>query len=249
MKRVYLFTTLLLAAFTTAQAQWNTNTKEKEQDIKAPRINYNSDYNVQAADGTFQFVDAAGKVVPDGSTIEVNVAEKDDFGSILMKVPLQVQKVSDGAAAVALYETIDDMPNGSWQTCAFGNCMSLSQSGYSAKGIVTDNSLKSIETEWLPVEGQYAEWTATLQIHLFNIQKETVFGQEMEVPGTLLIGNGPSVKVHFNYTAEAGIDTPARTVTATDNKIYTIDGRQATPATRGLVIVRSADGKTHKVVY
>ena len=147
------------------------------------------------ADQTFQFVDKDGNVVADGSTIVVS--ELNEEG--MMVVPLFVKNMSGEKAAVSMYETIDAMPNGQWQTCAFGNCMLLTETGYSSKSIVGDDFDAGIETEWIPVAGQYATWTATLQIHVFNIMTQTKFGVTTEVAGNNVIGHGPKVNVRFEY--------------------------------------------------
>ena len=148
------------------------------------------------ADGTFQFVDASGNVVADGSTIVVN--QLNDEGQ--MVVPLSVKNVSGDQAAVSMYETINAKPGGTWQTCAFGNCMMLSEDGYSPKNIVDADYYSDIQTEWIPEQGQYATWEATLQIHVFDIKQQTKFGQTIYVPTDDIIGYGPKVTVRFEYT-------------------------------------------------
>ena len=154
-----------------------------------------SDEVDDVADQTFAFVDEQGNVVPDGSTITINVLNSQGA----MVVPLKVKNVEGNAAAVSMYETIDGMPNGSWQTCAFGNCMTLSASGYSAKNIISGTDAYDIQTEWIPEQGNYAFWTATLQIHLFNTITKTVFGMEQQVAGEEIIGYGPKVTINFVY--------------------------------------------------
>ena len=151
----------------------------------------------QQADGTFQFIDEQGNVVPDGSVITVSGINAEGQ----MVVPLWVKNTSGQKAAVSMYENIDDKPvayamdegelelddNGNpiplpnWQTCAFGNCMNLKQTGYSSKNIVNGDYKASIQTEWQPEEGKFDSWTATLQIHVFNITTQTVFGQTKEI--------------------------------------------------------------------
>ena len=146
-------------------------------------------------DETFQFVDAQGNVVADGTTIVIN--QVNDEGQ--MSIPLTVKNVSGEKAAVSLYETIDAMPNGEWQTCAFGNCMKLSETGYSPKSIVNEDYSTDIQTEWIPEAGKYATWEATLQVHVFNITQVSRFGQVMENVGNEIIGYGPTVTVRFEY--------------------------------------------------
>ena len=149
----------------------------------------------EEVDETFQFVDADGNVIADGSTIVIN--QLNDEGQ--MAIPLSVKNVSGEKAAVSMYETIDAMPNGTWQTCAFGNCMMLTKTGYSPKNIVSADYDSSIQTEWIPEEGQYATWEATLQIHVFNTIIQSRFGVVTEVAGNDVIGYGPTVTIRFEY--------------------------------------------------
>lgn len=152
-------------------------------------------YAQDEADATFQFVDAEGNTVADGSVI--TVTELNEEGQ--MVVPLFVKNMSGQKAAVSMYETIDQIPNGEWQTCAFGNCMILSETGYSPKNVVPDDYNASIQTEWIPTEEGYATWEATLQIHVFNIVSKSQFGVVTEVAGNEVIGYGPKVTVRFEY--------------------------------------------------
>ncbi|MBQ4393231.1 MAG: hypothetical protein II826_09015 [Prevotella sp.] len=153
-------------------------------------------------DETFQFVDADGNVVPDGSVITVNTLNEDGQ----MSIPLSVRNVSGAKAAASLYETIDQLPGGTWQTCAFGNCMTLEASGYSPKSVVDADYDAYIQTEWIPETGQYATWEAKLQIHVFNVMSVSRFGQTVDTPGTTVTGYGPTVTVRFEY---ADPSTPA----------------------------------------
>lgn len=154
----------------------------------------------QTVDETFQFVDADGNVVADGSVI--TITEINEEGQ--MVVPLYVKNASGEKAAVSMYETIDGLPNGNWQTCAFGNCMQLEESGYSPKSVVAADYNASIQTEWIPQEGAYATWEAKLQIHVFNIVSQVKFGVLTESAGTEIIGYGPTVTVRFEYTNPNG---------------------------------------------
>lgn len=152
-------------------------------------------------DDTFEFVDEQGNVVANGSTVVVTKINKQGQ----MIVPLYVQNTSGEKAAVSMYEDLSRQPNGGWQTCAFGNCMTLNASGYSAKSIVNETYKADIQTEWMPVIGQYATWEARLQIHVFNIEKKTVFGKVTEQPGNEVIGYGPTVTVRFVYDASSSL--------------------------------------------
>ena len=194
-------------------------------------------------DQTFVFVDDQGNIVPDGSVI--TVAAINDEGQ--MVVPLKVKNVEGGGAAVSMYETIDALPNGGWQTCAFGNCMTLSATGYSAKNIISGTDASDIQTEWMPEQGKYATWSATLQIHVFNIITKTVFGMKQEVAGEEIIGYGPKVTVNFVYNSESahisGIAADHQ-----PKEYFNVRGQRIDGPQKGLNIIRLANGKTIKTI-
>lgn len=197
----------------------------------------------QDVDQTFQFTDTLGNVVPDGTVITVNVINEEGQ----MVIPLKVKNVSGDKAAVSMYETIDEKPSGDWQTCAFGNCMALEETGYSPKSVVNVAYDSDIQTEWIPESGNYGTWSATLQIHVFNITSRTVFGKLVEQAGDEIIGYGPKVTVNFVYNAESAdvnaVEAPVRPV-----QYYSICGKRLDAPQRGLNIVKLSNGKTIKVI-
>jgi len=144
-------------------------------------------------DQSFVFTDLDGNEIDDGAVIVVN--ELNAEGQ--MKIPLKAKNITGDKVAVSLYEDIHQMPNGSWQTCTFGNCMQLTQSGYSPKNIMDVGHDADIETEWIPET--YGTWTARLQLHIFNITTKTQFGKTIETAGNEIIGYGPVVTVRFEY--------------------------------------------------
>ena len=218
------FFTLLVSVFALAATGW---AQDEDEDL----------------DQTFVFVDDQGNIVPDGSVI--TVAAINDEGQ--MVVPLKVKNVEGGGAAVSMYETIDALPNGGWQTCAFGNCMTLSATGYSAKNIISGTDASDIQTEWMPEQGKYATWSATLQIHVFNIITKTVFGMKQEVAGEEIIGYGPKVTVNFVYNSESahisGIAADHQ-----PKEYFNVRGQRIDGPQKGLNIIRLANGKTIKTI-
>jgi len=198
-------------------------------------------------DETFQFVDANGTVVPDGSVITVSVVEDDGFGSLEMKVPLFLRNSSGQETAVGIYETIDDMPNGMWQTCVLGNCVSLTKTGYSSKAVVAgDQPDMDLQTEWFPEGGQYATWQATLQIHIFNVESKESFGQNVKTVGDQVTAYGPQVTVRFQYADPASV-SQLRADGSAVREVYDLQGRLS-GCSAGLRIVRRADGTVGKVL-
>lgn len=209
----------------------------------------------QEVDQTFQFTDLQGNVVADGTVITVQGINEEGQ----MVVPLKVKKVKEGKVAVGMYENIDEKPveydeNGKvsdWQTCAFGNCMYLSESGYSSKSIVDDSDEGyhvDIQTEWMPAKGKYAEWTATLQIQLFNINSRTAFGRTIESAGDEIVGYGPKVTVRLVYSAQSS-SVGSLKADSTPVEYYNLCGERIPGPKKGLNIVRLANGKTVKKLF
>ena len=195
-------------------------------------------------DGSFHFIDEQGNVVPNGTVL--NIKGINEEGK--MEIPLKVKNMSGERLAVGMYEVIDNIPNGDWETCAFGNCMRLDATGYSARSIVASDYENAIQTEWIPEEGKYATWTATLQIHLFEIKQEVKFGQVLDVVGDEVTAQGPVITVQFEYSAEsAGIGQIAGHHAAVDS-YYNTDGRRLDAPPKGINILRMDDGRVIKQI-
>ncbi|MCR4604138.1 MAG: hypothetical protein K5683_11500 [Prevotella sp.] len=207
----------------------------------------------QTVDQTFVFTDTLGNVVPDGTEIVVNAINAEGQ----MVVPLKVKNVAGVKAAVSMYENIDQKPVindeygkvADFSTCAFGNCMLIAETGYSSKSIVEDDYDMNIQTEWLPQQGQYATWTATLQIHLFDIVKKTVFGRTIENPGSEVIAYGPKVTVKFVYDAQSAHIGNMTTEDAEPQQYYNVRGQHIMAPAKGLNIVKLSNGKTIKRIF
>ena len=195
---------------------------------------------------TFQFIDEQGNIVPDGSVITINKVND----QLQMVVPLHIKNMTGEKAAVSMWEDISQKPSGEWQTCAFGNCMTLAESGYSAKSVLSGEYDQDIMTEWMLEEGKYGSWTATLEIRYFNITKN-FFG--MEQAGNNVVGYGPSVTINFVYADNADVNNVQRS-TSTVQRVYDLQGRRLdvqrstfnVQRAHGFSIVRLADGRVIK---
>lgn len=200
----------------------------------------------QELDRTFIFIDEQGNEVADGSVLTVSTfTHNDETGTVELKVPLRVKNIAGVKSAVSMYEVIDAKPNGQWQTCAFGNCMALYGTGYSPKNVVNENYEADIMTEWITEPGNYASWSATLQIHTFNIEtKVTPWGAVQETAGGDIIGYGPKVTVNFRYADPSAIEQP--TTVSNDRSYFSIGGQRTSALAKGLNIVKMADGKVIK---
>ncbi len=208
-------------------------------------------------DQTFRFVDEEGNEVPDGAVVTIRDITLDDWDgeTEMMVIPLSVENVSGNEAAVGLYEDIDAIPNGTWETCALGNCKYLDETGYSSKSIVEGDYNEPIDTEWLPEGGEYPVWEATLQIHVFNIVEKSSFGVITLVPGDEVIGYGPKVTVRFAYgesddpSAIYKHEAPTILSQTVGTQWYDLTGRKLSSRQSGqLIIVRLPNGQTKKML-
>ena len=197
-------------------------------------------------DNTFQFQDADGNEIADGTTLTLTTITQGANGP---QIPtgLYIKNVSGAKTAGSLSINISNMPNGSFASCAFGSCLPawpVAGIYESAKKIVdATDPAENIETEWIPDD--YADWTATVQLETRAISSSR-FGQ---TAGSV-IGYGPKVTLHFVYADPAGIKG---VTTDKDGKkevkaIYSVNGAQLTGLQHGLNIVRYTDGTTAKVM-
>ncbi len=195
----------------------------------------------ETLDERFVFTDLQGYELDNGAVIVVNEVNQEGQ----MVVPVMVKNISGEKMAVSLYEDIARMPNGGWQTCAFGNCMSLTASGYSPKNIVADDFLDGIQTEWMPAT--YGTWEAKLQIHVFNITQKKQFNKWVDVAGEEIIGYGPVITVRFEYKDPDAQPEPAAQLRMGPYLSNTVAESQAglgltnVPGTLGIGVVLPAE--------
>lgn len=196
----------------------------------------------QNAKSALQFVDGEGKVIPDGSVIELTkVTVDEDFGETFMKPDLFVKNVSNGEQVVGLKLDLKSMPYGRVQ-CCLSSCMSYSNPGieYSSTASVKSGASLDIATEWfLPEEGATAKtWTATLTAGLCKMGEAAYEYAE----------DGPSVNVKFIYDP-TGIETVKDgNATVTEVERYNVQGQKISKPCKGINIIKLSNGKTVKKV-
>lgn len=195
-------------------------------------------------DHTFEFVDASGNIVSDGSVITVNTTEDDGFGDIQMPVPLAVKATADTDNGGTIRVDASAMPNGSFQICSFGNCIAKSEACVflSAKGKLNNATKESIAAEWLPLaEGT---WTATLQLQVVEPEYDDM---SEEYVYDKVVGDGPKVTVVFQYGNGTGISTPLSSHLSHPVAYYSLSGQRLSGTQQGITIVRTEDGRSYKV--
>lgn len=201
--------------------------------------------SAQEVDNTFQFQDAQGNVIADGSTITLNKYENGQISSGLF-----VKNISGEKVAGNVNFDLSQMPNGTFSSCVFGLCRTqegATSSWDSTKGIKqADAPAEDMLTEWIPEPGKYASWTCTFQLVTREItQKVTKFGTKEEAGE--ITGYGPKITVNFVYSDPTGINSVGYD-NSTVKEVYNVGGIQQKGLPHGLNIVRLANGKTVKVI-
>lgn len=199
----------------------------------------------QSVDHTFEFVDESGNIVADGSVITVNTLEDDGIDQ-LMRVPLAVKATSDTDKGGTIQVDASAMPNGSFQICSFGNCISKSVASVfnSSKGALNKATQKSIAAEWIPTDADKT-WTATLQLQVVEPEYDDM---SEEYVYNKVIADGPKVTIQFakgQASGIAGVTTTASTLRPV--AYYNVAGQRVNGLQEGITIVKGEDGKSYKV--
>lgn len=189
---------------------------------------------------TFQFVDARGAVVEDGSSMTVT-DYIDMMGDIQMAPALYIKNASDERAYCTLSCDVQEMSNGSFSNCMFGQCVSSSSNIVESVQWVSEGGEKEsvANAHWLP-----AAYGTAKVVYQIKVYEYTMGG------GYSHIGNGPSVTVNFVYNENStGIDdVTVATGTAEEVARYGIDGSRLSQPTKGINLVKYSDGSTRKVL-
>ena len=194
---------------------------------------------------SYQFINAAGEIIENGSTIVMQNVEKEEdpgTGEITYKVPadFQVKNVSNSfGEAVRLCMNITRIDNGEFSTCALGNCIppksEVGELFTSAQKLDMGAASGDLLTEWYAFE--YGKCIVEMQMEVGEIVGFGTF---------TFLEYGPKITVEFNNPDPAGISEAAgKTVTPVER--YTLDGRTATATQKGIQVVRYSDGSVRKV--
>lgn len=149
-------------------------------------------------DTTFEFEDAQGNRIVGGSTITITKLEDGQ-----MNTGLYIRNASDANAAGMMRCDISAMPNGTFSSCAFGQCLTpWTKPGIydSYKNVLqAHQAAQPILTEWVP--DAYGEWECTFQLCKLNIVTQNIFGVTTEKAGNEIIAYGPMITIRFIYNA------------------------------------------------
>ncbi len=210
---------------------------------KAPLTIAGNDAQVS---GTYEFVDADGNVIPNGST--VTITQYDEFDGS-MPTGISVRNTTGDYQASSLLIDISAMPQGKFQ-CCYGNCIEWGSATAEANStaIVTNpSSTTSIMSEWYPEEGKYASWTATIQLQERKVDTVSQFGTTHRQAGDV-VGNGPKINVRFVYADPTGIDAPEAADKLQVVDRYNLSGQRLTHPSKGINILKLSDGRIVKTI-
>ncbi len=199
--------------------------------------------SAQDIDTSFQFVDESGNIIENGSEITVKglTPAETEWDDPYIDSGLSVVNTTGEEAFVGLTLSVTKIDNGSLSCCFPNNC-------YMASNVIDeyDNGAAPMEangnqlflTEYYP--STYGTCTATFQL---RVHEAGMLGAGE------LKAYGPSVTVNFVYDeTSAGIGS----VSADESQvvgIYTLDGKPLDAPTKGVNVVKYADGHTVKTIY
>ncbi|MDO4159813.1 MAG: hypothetical protein Q4D41_05115 [Prevotellaceae bacterium] len=198
----------------------------------------------------FQFCDADGNVIENGSVLTRDEIEEYPFGSVdfdnSVIVPSGLyMKTTDADAGyyVGISYTISEISRGSHQICFPITCISERTAGTydTSKGQIAEGALSDMQTEWLT--GGYGTCTVTYTIHVYEYAS---LGRYNEV------GEGSTITVNYVYADPAGIESTEAGKTVVSSKYYDLNGCEISEPVKGLYIQKSklSDGtyKTTKIL-
>ncbi|MBO4964316.1 MAG: hypothetical protein J6C65_05190 [Prevotella sp.] len=197
-------------------------------------------------DGTFQFVDASGNVVADGSTVTFSEIEPGIPGLIAdqIKFNLFVKNTLNEEAYVAARLVTEELPSGSVQFCFPEQCQNgeLPKDYTSDGGTFSANEKRALNTEWNLENGKYGTARFTLQI--------LVMDRSGKFPNYSYSkkANGPKITINCIYADPAGIADMESDKNATVISRYDSKGNKLSAPVKGLNIIRLSNGKTVKTI-
>ena len=197
----------------------------------------------QDIDETFQFTDADGNVIPNGTVWVCNNVEDDYMGipgNKFLDSGVYVKNTSGTAAFVGVKGSIVSITNASLSVCCLGTCESFSApTSFTRPGTAGPASyFESITTEMFP-NGDVASCELELQL----LKYDNVGGQAGPT-GT----PGSKITILFTTDPTAGVDGVTVAGSSEEVARYTLDGRRLTAPQKGVNIVKYADGRTVKVI-
>ena len=205
-------------------------------------------------DNTFQFVDADGNEIADGSTWHAFEKTEDMIMGTQIHSGLYVKNTTgEDAYAAVDYEFVEVVDSGStiFMICYPAQCIATNiDSTTVGSGVKTNgpdlhlaNETEDMEIEWVVKQMLTEEVKGTCTV---TLQLKRMSGME---PDAEVLAYGPKITlVLHNDGTTQGIEGVAGAADKTPVAYYSLDGRRLPVAQKGLNIVKYSDGTTAKVV-
>ena len=196
--------------------------------------------SAQAGDSrSYVFVDAQGNEVADGTTLNLNTAieESDPVTQEMtayLHSGLYLKHTDDDGMYARLVWTVEQIDNGVVQVCFPVNCVQKNTTEtYTTQHTMLDvNVPADLQAEWIAYE--YGQCKLTMQVEVGSVVRGNFLAEE----------DGPQITLLFNYQDPAAVTAPA--MSGTQAQHYSLTGRPVSAYSKGLHIVRMADGRTVK---
>lgn len=189
------------------------------------------------SDFPLQFADKDGNIIADGSVLNLTTAEKDDFDAVQMPSGLYVKNTTNADVQGGGAYTITSLSNGAFQTCFPTNCVSNNRTGSyeTSNGTIAAGELKSMQTEWLPVDN--GTCVVTYQLVTY---KQNVITKQWQKDKT-----GPTITLKFTYDP-TGINSTTQNKNVRSVEYYNLTDRRVQAPAHGMYIVKTiyVDGTT-----
>ena len=182
------------------------------------------------SDFPLQFADKDGNIIADGTVLNLTTAEVDDFGDALMPSGLYVKNTTNADVQGGGAYTITSLSNGAFQTCFPTNCVSNNRTGSyeTSNGTIAAGELKSMQTEWLPVDN--GTCVVTYQLVTY---KQNVITKQWQKDKT-----GPTITLKFTYDP-TGINSTKNGKNVRTVEYYNLTGRRVQTPAHGMYIVKT----------
>lgn len=210
-----------------------------------------------------EFVDAAGNVIPDGSTVVRNEIEKPMPVLDMYQIPSGISAKNTSSSAVSVKSQVDvtDLPFGSFSLCFPGSCW-ITVGTYTGtypthqptqKNLEADGPWTSSTSESIPAgstKSLSTEWKLnSLGMTTFDPAKDK---GSFTATYSLLVDDQKVSTIKVLYTTDPDATGIAGvTVNNGDKKVvatYNAAGQEVSASHKGLAIVKYSDGSTRKVV-
>ena len=147
----------------------------------------------QTSNNDVAFVDAQGKVIPNGTTVVLNAVKDAMFPPGWKEIAgeVYIKNTSDKNLTVTLYSRINSLDEGNVTVCALGGCTPLEEGNSTEIG--SQMLLAGSERESIAIEHTY-EHSEKGSITLKLTTKESESGQQIE---------GPSITIKFDTNPTA----------------------------------------------